>query len=430
MPDHTNDRFDLIVIGAGLAGCAAASFSAARGLKTLLVSATGGEMTFASGLLDLLGIYPLEGQNSWEDPWAGLSALSAGSPLHPYAKVGIPGIRRAMEEFLAFAEAAGLSYCGRGDQNVSLPTAAGTLKITWRVPRSMWHGAVALKEKLSTLLVDFEGMKDFSAGLIAEVLHEKWPALRAVRVAFPQPFLGADRPNLLLAEALESRTVRAELAHTIRPHLGDAKMVGMPSVLGIRSVSRVIKDLEDQLGTAVFEIPTLPPSVPGQRLREAFDSALAERGVLLLNGRHVIAAHAEGRRCRGIVLACGQSEQTVTTEGILLASGRFLGGGLAGRHEGIVETIFGFPVTQPPDRTSWHRERFFDHRGHPVSQAGLETDDRFRPRGGDGQAAYENVYAAGSILAHQDWVRTKSGAGLAISTAYGAVEAFLHQTAK
>lgn len=428
MPDPTHDRFDLIVIGAGLAGCAAASFAAARGLKTLLVSATGGEMTFASGLLDLLGIYPLEEQRIWKDPWAGLSTLFAGNPLHPYAKVGIPGIRKAMEEFLAFVEAAGLSYCG-GDQNVALPTATGALKITWRVPRSMWHGAAAFKEKLSTLLVDFEGIKDFSARLIAEVLHAKWPALRAVRVAFPQRFLGADRPNLLLAEALESRTVRAELACTIRPHLGDAKVVGMPAVLGIRSVSRVIEDLEDQLGTAVFEIPTLPPSVPGQRLREAFDSALTERGVLLLNGRHVTAAHTEGRRCTGIVISCGQSEQTVTGEGILLASGRFLGGGLSAGHEGIKETIFGLPVTQPPDRTSWHRERFFDHRGHPVSEAGLETDDRFRPLGGDGQAAYENVYAAGSILAHQDWVRTKSGAGLAISTAYGAVEAFLHQTA-
>ena len=38
--------------------------------------------------------------------------------------------------------------------------------------------------------------------------------------------------------------------------------------------------------------------------------------------------------------------------------------------------------------------------------------------------AFENVFAAGSVLAHQDWIRTKSGAGLAIATAYGAVNAF------
>ena len=31
--------------------------------------------------------------------------------------------------------------------------------------------------------------------------------------------------------------------------------------------------------------------------------------------------------------------------------------------------------------------------------------------------------AAGSILAHQDWKRQKCGSGLAIATAYGAVQA-------
>ena len=38
--------------------------------------------------------------------------------------------------------------------------------------------------------------------------------------------------------------------------------------------------------------------------------------------------------------------------------------------------------------------------------------------------AFENLFAAGSILAHPDWMRQKCGAGLAIATAYGAVKAF------
>jgi len=41
-----------------------------------------------------------------------------------------------------------------------------------------------------------------------------------------------------------------------------------------------------------------------------------------------------------------------------------------------------------------------------------------------GQPAFENLFAAGSILAHQDWMRQKCGAGLAIATAYSAVKAF------
>jgi glycerol-3-phosphate dehydrogenase subunit B len=35
------------------------------------------------------------------------------------------------------------------------------------------------------------------------------------------------------------------------------------------------------------------------------------------------------------------------------------------------------------------------------------------------------LFAIGSILAHQDWIRMKCGSGLAIATAYGAVKALL-----
>ncbi len=419
----SSPEFDLIVIGSGLAGTAATCFAVSRGLRTAQVSATGGEVTFASGLLDLLGTYPPKEQRLWDDPWAGLAALIDDSPQHPYAKVGIAVISEAMQEFLGFAEAAGLNYCGWPDRNVTLATAAGTLKTTYRVPRSMWCGVSALQEKLPTVLLDFDGMKDFSARLMVEVLHPHWPALRAQRVPFPQAFLGADRPNLMLAEALESPAVRAELAHTIRPHLGDARMVGMPAVLGVRAATEVVSDLENQLGVGVFEIPTLPPSVPGQRMREALDDALVRQSALLLNGRQVHAVHTDGRRCTGITIGTGQSRETLLGDGIILATGRFLGGGLAAGRDGIRETVFGLPLTQPPNRALWYREQFFDRRGHPVHEAGLEIDDHFRPLGTDGDFAFENVFAAGSVLAHQDWIRTKSGAGLAIATACAAVNA-------
>lgn len=429
MTDSTNRKFDLIVIGSGLAGSAATAFAVTRGLKTAQVSATGGELPFASGLLDLLSIYPPHEQKLWEDPWAGLAALIGDAPKHPYARLGLAAIGKAMEAFVAFTEAAGLRYCGWPNRNAMLPLATGTVRGSYRVPRSMWRGVLALQERLPTLLVDFEGMKDFSARMMTEVLRSDWPTLRSQHIAFPQDFLGVDRPNLMLAEALETAAVRRQLADLIRPHLGDAGFVGMPAVLGVRAVIEVVGDLEDLLGVGVFEIPTLPPSVPGERLREALDTALRQQGAVLLNGRRVTAVQTEGRHCTGVTIGTGVSRETLLGDGFILASGRFLGGGLAANRDGIVETIFGLPVTQPAGRALWHREQFFDRRGHPISDAGLEIDDDFRPLGKDGRFAFENVFAAGSVLAHQDWVRTKSGAGLAIATAYGAVEAFSHRVA-
>jgi glycerol-3-phosphate dehydrogenase subunit B len=60
-----------------------------------------------------------------------------------------------------------------------------------------------------------------------------------------------------------------------------------------------------------------------------------------------------------------------------------------------------------------------------INQAGLQIDDSFRPLNDSGNPAFATLFAAGFILAHNDWMRLKCGADLAIATAYGAVNAFV-----
>lgn len=425
MGNRAGNKLDLAIVGSGLAGTAAACFAVNRGLKVAQVSATSGELTFASGLLDLLERYPLEERKRWANPWEGLAALIAGSPRHPYALLGIDAIREAIAEFTEFTEAAGFRYRGHPDLNTVLPTAAGTVRSTYRVPESMWAGALALEQRLPTLLVDFEGMKDFNARLMAEGLRRRWPGLKAQRYAFPAKLAGDDRPAPVLVGAMESPDVVARLADLIVAHLDGIKAVGLPAVLGIRSTARILTDLQERLQVLVFEVPTLPPAVTGLRLREAVDPVLLSRGAQICRGRFAISVLTDGKRCTGIVTGREKWRETLEAEGIILATGRFVGGGLSAERGRIRENLFGLPVAYPSDRASWHRESFLDSRGHPVSEAGLEVDDQFRPLGAEGKCAYENVFAAGSVLAHQNWVRSKSGAGIAIATALGAVKSFL-----
>ena len=108
---------------------------------------------------------------------------------------------------------------------------------------------------------------------------------------------------------------------------------------------------------------------------------------------------------------------------LLMATGRFLGAGLRAERGRIRETLLDLPVFQPQDRRQWHRRDFLDSRGHPVNQAGIETDRHFRPLDASGRPAFANLFAAGSILAHQDWMRMKCGSGLALATALAAVRA-------
>jgi glycerol-3-phosphate dehydrogenase subunit B len=126
-----------------------------------------------------------------------------------------------------------------------------------------------------------------------------------------------------------------------------------------------------------------------------------------------------------VEIANGGGTHTVHSTAVILASGRFLGRGLHAERKRIRETLFDLPVYQPAERGDWHRAEFFDPRGHRINRSGLEIDDHFRPLDTRGRPAMPNLFAAGSILAHQDWMRQKCGSGLAVATAHAAVTSLL-----
>lgn len=427
MSREGNAKPKIVILGAGLTGMAAACFAANRGLNPIIIGWSHGEMPFASGLLDLLGVYPLSSRAWLEKPWEGLAELVSQSPEHPYARLGLEEIREAWEEFLKALEEGGLSYHSSPDENNSiLPTAAGTIRRTWQVPRSMWPGVVALREQQSAIIVDFHGMKEFSALQITEALRPVWPDLKPVRITFPYPFQGPDRHNLLLAEAIESPEVREQIAEAVGKEAAGFDSVGFPAILGLRRHETVLKDLTERLGKPVFEIPTLPPSVPGHRLVNALCHSLSNKGVELITGRRVLSVGVEGRTFKEVTSGRENFQEKTAAAGMLLATGRFLGGGLAADLKGVRETLMNLHVHQPQDRKSRHRLRFLDSLGHPLNRSGLLIDEHFRPLDKSGQPVLENAFAAGSILAHQDWMREKCGSGLAIATAYGAIRSFMH----
>ena len=109
MTSEAHLKCDVCVIGAGLAGMAATVFAANRDLSVAQVGRTG-EIMYASGLLDVLGVHPVSEGRSWDDPWAAIDALVADIPAHPYARLKKEDINAAFDEILAFLEENGLSY--------------------------------------------------------------------------------------------------------------------------------------------------------------------------------------------------------------------------------------------------------------------------------------------------------------------------------
>ena len=421
MTDTTNPKYDLAVIGAGMTGMAAAVFAANRGISTAIVGALG-ESWFTGGLIDLMGVHPIAAGKTWHDPWAAIKAVAEDIPGHPYAHLTREAIRAALDEFFAALNDAGLPYCSAEERNSNLVTAFGAVKTTYGVPQTMWPGVKALSSKAPCLIVEMQGLKGFSARLIVERLQSAWPGLKALSIPSIYGEQVSEISSMPLAHDLETAEFRLRLAELIRPHVKDVEFVGLPAVLGIHRAGKVVQELAELLDRPVFEIPAMPPSIPGTRLKETFLRFLPRKGVTCLFQKHVLKAvpAADG----GFVLDIGRTEPEaqIKADGVLLATGRFLGGGLQSDHTTIKERIFDLPVFQPDQRENWHNERFFEPAGHAVNRSGLEVDAMLRPIGPDGHPAFENLFAAGIILAHQDWTRMKCGSGLSVATAYGAVK--------
>ena len=414
---------ELAVIGTGMAGSASALFASNQGISTVQVGLTS-EIIFTSGLIDLMGVHPISDGKTWENPWDAIHALITDIPNHPFARINKDDIHKALEEFLACMNDEGLFYCGHKNRNAKMIMPVGTVKHTYFVPETMWNGVLALEKKCPCLIIDIRGLRGFSARQITETLKTSWPALRYANISFPNTEHLEEVYTEPVASSLSLSENRKALAQIVKPHVKDASMVGFPAIFGIKDSVQIYRDLQEIIGVPIFEIPTMPPSITGLRIKEAFESHLSKNGVRILMQKKVLKVH---RNKGGFVLDIGgpDTEYTVKAKGIILASGRFLGRGLYADRRQIRESIFNLRVFQAGERKKWHRQNFLDPKGHLINTAGLEIDNRFRPVGNSGKPAFKTLFAAGSILAHQDWMRMKCGSGLAIASAYAAVNAFV-----
>jgi glycerol-3-phosphate dehydrogenase subunit B len=135
-------------------------------------------------------------------------------------------------------------------------------------------------------------------------------------------------------------------------------------------------------------------------------------------GHPVTGAVVENRRCTGIAVENPPLKNAYRADRYILATGRFLGGGLWAEMNRISEPLFDLPVFQPGSRGEWFRERFFQPEAHPIHRSGILTDPDLRPVDEGGRVILENVRAAGSILAHHQAIDEHSREGIDIATGF------------
>jgi glycerol-3-phosphate dehydrogenase subunit B len=400
-------RADVVVIGAGLAGLSCAAELAEGGASVFLAAKGMATTHWTHGGLDVAA------PAGAATPRDGVRLLAAAD-AHPYRRLGAH-VHHAVAAHLARTAAEGLVHNGSLDSRlVPVPTAIGTLRPAAILPRAQ---AAALEPWSGDglVLVGFRRYRDawphYAARNLDATRWDDGPArIEAVEVDLP----GLEALNNLNATTLARQfddaawRVRALAAVAGALPAGPSR-IGMPAVLGLERHADAHGDAERVLGRPVFEVPSLPPSVPGLRLFEALRGRILARGGRLQIGFDVVDVERNERHVTAIHTEAAARTLRLAADSFVLATGGFAGAGFRALPDGSIhERVFGLRVAAPK------REEWFSHdpmRPHPLETAGIDVDDELRP------AEYDNVRVIGAALRGMHYLDERCGDGVALASA-------------
>jgi glycerol-3-phosphate dehydrogenase subunit B len=407
-------RADVVVIGAGLAGLSCAAGLAERGASVILAAKGMATTHWTHGGLDVAAP-------------PGASTARAGAAVlarrdgHPMSLVH-DDLEAAVSAHAARLGAAGLGLVGSLDAPlVPIPTAIGALRRASILPDAQ---AAALEPWGATglLLVGYRRYRDawpaYAARNLARARWEGGPSeIRGLEVELPD---AAELNNLngrTLGLLFDRSAWRTEALRAIGGAVpaGDWR-VGVPATLGIVDHAATLAEARDAIGHPVFEIPSLPPSVPGLRLFASLRSRILASGGRIQIGNPVVRIETAGSRVTAIHTGAASRSLRHTAELFVLATGGIGGEGIRALPDGsLVEGVFGLPVSAPP-REAWFSDDPLE--GHPIERAGISADRALRPLGADGAPVLENVRVIGSALAGMRYLDERCGDGVALASAH------------
>ncbi len=414
---------DVVVIGAGLAGLTAATRLAEAGLRVLVVAKGLGSLRLAPATIDILGYEPgLVG-----DPRGALPGFVAAHPEHPYALVTpqlLDDSVQWLKEHVDFC-----AYVGDPGTNMLLPTAIGVPRPSAVVPETMASGDV--RSSVSLVIAGLRELKDFHPALAAENLQAASAA--AGRDVSARPVLlnapvgsEVDLSSLALARRFEDPAFREAVAAQLRAAVRDEQAIGVPAVLGLGQVAPVWSALQESVGRPVFEIPTIPPSVPGFRLASALQDRLRRAGGRLLLGAAVTGPELRNGDLAGVRVQSAARQSARTCRWVVLATGGLASGGIdVDLSLRARESALGLPVSGPGPGAAAFLPGYFD--AHPIGTIGLRVDKALRPVGASGEPVHSNVLAAGAVIAGARPWQEKSGNGISLATGYLAADLILEE---
>jgi glycerol-3-phosphate dehydrogenase subunit B len=442
-------KCDLLVIGGGMAGLVSGTIASKEGLSTILLRKGQSATAYSSGAIDVMGYLP-DGVEPFATPKEGLTAVAGLLPLHPYSIIGyredvqpenvVDEIMRRTRDSVNWLKTnlkdTIAPLRGSFDSNIHPITVLGTTKPTCLLQETMYSDTLENREDSVLLFTGFTGYPDFNPAIAAKTYLEDRQAIGAAPrkvgrcilqiTPFGKPY---NLSSIEVARHFDHENSIDNLVKLLKNQIDQigATHVAFPPVLGVKRASENKKSLEDELEVEVFELLGFPPSVPGLRLQMSLEGIFRKSGGKLLVGHEAVSYNRVDDRLTSIIAKAPRREIQIESKAVILATGKFIGGGLWGDENGIRESVFDIMTVTGEYHSARDilPSRFTNRvaitpKGQPVNSCGLTVDPFFRPVQEEGVEWASNLFIAGSVLAGYDYSTEKSGLGVAATSGYSA----------
>ena len=348
----------VLVIGSGIAGYCAALAARRDGAEVTVVAKAPGATALYAGGMEVV-----------DD----LEAILNRQPHHPFTRLGLDSVRLATELDTAIhtlqlaLEKEGLKFEGSWRTRGLYADIHGLARPANLVPATVTGGELRALSGRRVSVIGVKEVGDYDAASTARALKE----LHGIE-AVPEELSIPDLPQAASLTDLYGR--RAP-----QPRNRSASIAYPPGFTNLPPDG--------------FELLASPPSPHGWRLQQAIALGATKGEVTSFE---VV---------RGRIASARVGDRALRADTFILATGQHIGGGLVGGHvtsEPLLKLgVFhdGRPVTAMGTRLQ--HLQYLD----PAEELrnGLSTDKRLHPLNDDGQAPYDNLYAAGAVLGGYDY---------------------------
>jgi len=436
------NRIEVAVIGGGLAGILAAYFASKKVGKenVAIFSKAEGATALMAGTFDIFGYNPINGELLFSGE-EGIRIAADFLPNHPYTIVGkrngndlgkpvaertIGYLNSALSEFQKLTENI---LFGDINKNALMPTTLGTYTATAFYSSSMKKGVLDDLNDKKVLFVGIKGYGDFHPYYVAKCLEYNakrygisFTAEASIKVKVPNIDMTSNLDPFTISRALDDDLIFSEFIKTLEENLdlSGVSHIAFPPVLGFKKFRERYQELGDALGLEVFEIVSPPPTSAGLRILEI----LRKNTDIKTYRGDVYSFIARNGSIEELLINDYGNKYRVKVSKVILATGKFISDGMVQEGRKIRERIFELPVF---DGNNWVREywplklteaKFFNRVMHRFMRIGVKVNQDMQPLNFENEVAYENLYAAGSVIGGYNYPYEKNGFGVALTTAY------------